>query len=1184
MATFSPSPAPRRSSRFQQRAGSPTRPRQRQHGSRLVSPANVPNRSLFPHATISNIMDVDETSSVMTDSPMFPEVTTYAKTDELSVTFYASLPVEVKRELRNADFFKTAYMGGIDTTTGFAVVASADRCFVWQHAQAIKGTPTCYIFVCPTDPDAVLPPPFQALVPHGLTQEPGLILLSHSGHIRFWQSIGIGLAGGDNFATFDLNLAEGDTVTNLLRVDSQLFVASTSQGLLYRLNLTSTGGKYHLATRVFSRPPPARSLSSLFPSFLGSSSSTLVDKSGAPQYIRSIALGRASPTGERDIWALGEERIQKWVMKPEGWEEKVIDDNLAETIKMVVQDSPSAEGDKLDLELLDLAINEAGTFIVLVSYAGKEESGNLRRLYSLIQLEQVEPFFSVAKLKTVPYQNTSAPTAPVVPRIQLLLSGAIVSVEFGDTVAFCSQDSDYQDRIQLKSVADRTLGVGVLQDSNSLLVLTASSMMQVHLSLDKIRNFSAQTGKTNLIKSIMMQAILYGSFPENPLHFSFPPEVDEDSLMRGAEQLSQAVLKSEPEVVRRNHDLTAQLKSRKDRLNWLIGFINENLVRGKMSQRSRQKLAVDAEKLHASYALWLQYNELLETSPKFSVLNDCVHAYMAEIGERSHEDVMRAFFRSKVSDIGRLIRKLVDVINLSAKQTGRDLSLLLPEANQIVITALLSATEFREANKQVYGIEGPMISSWTSRPGTIDVVLSLFDATTKVVEGANGDRSAPTKEPSSQLPKLAWLLFLCVEERLQWLSSPAAAEELNVSQDKDELETRFASLRPEVLDTLRRTGHHQEAFLLAEKYDDFASLVALCHRDTIYPPEANPHFERIQTYIKTYKENFTNELYQWYIQHGELRIMFSQEVAQSAFIDRFFEKKPNPGISWLHDISKERFADASSALLAESKGANNLDVKHLMLSIGKLATLADENCDETMLDAFHAGLNFVSVHDALIEEFRAALETVRGRHSLESQVDIIVKAKAPSLKETRGFAMCFKDLLKHLLQGKALSIEDAVDLLTLKDNDITTFTDFAVALQLLKSATDIPEGRRASAFRTVWRRVYLNDDWNALEKTANVSDSEIMERLSKTALYNTLTALLKSGADLDKEYNASPDVALIVPTQAEITSRWPGTSAELIEAIVEDYNYERDSLGELDLQDVYLRVKEMAIQDVWLSN
>jgi nuclear pore complex protein Nup133 len=57
----------------------------------------------------------------------------------------------------------------------------------------------------------------------------------------------------------------------------------------------------------------------------------------------------------------------------------------------------------------------------------------------------------------------------------------------------------------------------------------------------------------------MTQAIVYGSIPDvrrvscpviwsdrfqNPLQFSFPPEVDEESLMQGAEQLSKAVLQS----------------------------------------------------------------------------------------------------------------------------------------------------------------------------------------------------------------------------------------------------------------------------------------------------------------------------------------------------------------------------------------------------------------------------------------------------------------------------------------------------------------------------------------------------------------------------------------------------------------------------------------------------------------
>lgn len=147
-----------------------------------------------------------------------------------------------------------------------------------------------------------------------------------------------------------------------------------------------------------------------------------------------------------------------------------------------------------------------------------------------------------------------------------------------------------------------------------------------------------------------------------------------------------------------------------------------------------------------------------------------------------------------------------------------------------------------------------------------------------------------------------------------------------------------------------RTGYHDKAFLLAERFNDFASLVALCHRDTIWPPDRNPHYERIQKYIYQFGEPFTDELYQWYIQHGELRIMFEEEADQSAFIDRFFAKRPNPGISWLHSINKERYEEAAAALLEEAKRAKDLQAKHVMLSIGKLAQIAGQNADEKVLD------------------------------------------------------------------------------------------------------------------------------------------------------------------------------------------------------------------------------------------
>jgi len=90
------------------------------------------------------------------------------------------------------------------------------------NQQAIKGIPTCYIFRCPIDARDPRPP-FHALVPQG-SREPGMILISHTGQIRFWDSIAIGLAGGENFAPSQLeDLEHGEEVTCFHRVDVRPF-------------------------------------------------------------------------------------------------------------------------------------------------------------------------------------------------------------------------------------------------------------------------------------------------------------------------------------------------------------------------------------------------------------------------------------------------------------------------------------------------------------------------------------------------------------------------------------------------------------------------------------------------------------------------------------------------------------------------------------------------------------------------------------------------------------------------------------------------------------------------------------------------------------------------------------------------------------------------------------------------
>ena len=135
----------------------------------------------------------------------------------------------------------------------------------------------------------------------------------------------------------------------------------------------------------------------------------------------------------------------------------------------------------------------------------------------------------------------------------------------------------------------------------------------------------------------------------------------------------------------------------------------------------------------------------------------------------------------------------------------------------------------------------------------------------------------------------------------------------------------------------------------------------------------------------------------------------------------------------------------------------------------------------------------MSVHRKLLDELRALLEGSTAKLSLDSQVDIIVKEIAPSFKPRThpGFHALLKAVIKDLLQGRALGVEDLADLLTLKESSL----DFESSLDLIRDAQvclshldrdglllicfksqDIPEARQISAYRTVWRRLYIRDE------------------------------------------------------------------------------------------------------------
>jgi nuclear pore complex protein Nup133 len=54
---------------------------------------------------------------------------------------------------------------------------------------------------------------------------------------------------------------------------------------------------------------------------------------------------------------------------------------------------------------------------------------------------------------------------------------------------------------------------------------------------------------------------------------------------------------------------------------------------------------------------------------------------------------------------------------------------------------------------------------------------------------------------------------------------------------------------------------------------------------------------------------------------------------------------------------------------------------------------------------------------------------------------------------------------------------------------------------------------------------------------------------------------------------------LVLPSKEEIMSRWPGLSAEPVESLIMDYIFEQEQLEGFQLDDVYVRIKELMESD-----
>lgn len=69
----------------------------------------------------------------------------------------------------------------------------------------------------------------------------------------------------------------------------------------------------------------------------------------------------------------------------------------------------------------------------------------------------------------------------------------------------------------------------------------------------------------------------------------------------------------------------------------------------------------------------------------YDILSEAVYGFMNQVGEGHHDDLMRAFFRLRIADIGKLLPHIRDGTRRQLGDVPANMTDVLSEANGIVL-------------------------------------------------------------------------------------------------------------------------------------------------------------------------------------------------------------------------------------------------------------------------------------------------------------------------------------------------------------------------------------------------------------------------------------------------------------------------------------------------------------------
>ncbi|KAH8928173.1 hypothetical protein BT69DRAFT_1346781 [Atractiella rhizophila] len=851
--------------------------------------------------------------------------------------------------------------------------------------------------------------------------------------------------------------------------------------------------------------------------------------------------------------------LEGWSMEKERRESMVMGHPLKKPVaEFSMRNVGVPEQESLAAQVIDVSFSSSKPLVFLVKYHHPSVAPNLLSYLLLLASPTLNSFTPLTLTCTLLLSHTSTPLVSRPPK--LYKSGPSAFILFSSAVTFLSLSLgvDYEEVVLLKKTPRGILGCGQG-------VKTTSEGWGV----------TVVTGKSGVLE-ISKRAVYFGEREENPLDFGVSGRWT-DEVESHAMAISKEVLMNTSSRLSKALDMRIQLADRIQKL--------ENLIK---------LLCTNEEKLIAAKALWeMQNARLLSNESETTVFDEAGYIYLSR-SSAVQEDAVRPFFRAHVGEIGSVLERIPEVLGMRTADGMEEKSLTVHEANFVISTAYDAVFESRSRLYKTYGIETShsFLKPWTSSGSLIDVIKHLFETTDTALLshqrefGASsidddvfmGDLSfGEIKEDPrrfqrhlrTQMRALADTYCALCEERLVYLRTLETAEAPIMAKA---LSDRYITTRPIMLKALIRLSSYDDALELAQKYRDYRILVELCTHPTYGGKR------RIEEMIARFAEKFAFQLYQYYIEKGEVRNLLEQDQEYNQILLKFLESTDNPKLAWIHEILLSRHAHAYNELVREACQEKNVDEHKSMLSIAKLCRIAelstpDFNIKEIQL--VDQLLDVMKSHERIRELIQrvADQQDAATRNRPERLKLAVLEILDARLTNYFGYPSLFNHIITEIMQHHTVSGEDIIDAFTLMESPDLDDPDFCHALGILdKIQADLPTARAEFALKTIWRRLYIAGN-------VTISDDQVETVLRTTPLALTLVQIQEIGANPEcpqqgkerttaarpnKKPKLGPRECLFdVETERKaLEARFVHLPKEMVNALLEDYERESQILEE----------------------